>query len=364
MTKNTASAKAKSGVLSMTPLDQSIDEAEKTYYLFSAKLKALISTLTDHHEAILAFNRSQMQTTTAICEFLINSPLSQCLIGASTDENNPIVLRYKHDESKEDKDGKLNEHASKKTKADSKKTKADPSTKNDTTGRNNNLWSSGSTHLFDSAIENGTNFDKVEASFVAVLNATNDLNLTHAKNYMKWVIGYLVELEEILSTRIEGNLFQFRQMRQVYAHYTDKVQGLIDKVGKKKKGASSSLQDKLERNRLKLSGAEEAHNEFGTVLLAFMEEVTLRYFKDFIALLHMIIQLSINHSADVASVMKKFEETDAGLQRLCAEHGISIAGRLEELRPEARKLDKQAPMEELIISGEEKKEEDNSSVES
>mmetsp|Transcript_17727 Transcript_17727/g.27729 ORF Transcript_17727/g.27729 Transcript_17727/m.27729 type:complete len:357 (+) Transcript_17727:3-1073(+) len=348
-TRNAASAKAKSGALSMTPLDQSIDIAEKTYYLFSAKLKALISTLKSYHEAILAFNRSQMQTTTAICEFLINTPLSQCVIGTSIDEKNPVVLRYKHNEHGTD----INS---------SKETNADPSTKNGTTGSKNNNWSAGSTHSFDSAIEDGTNFDKVETSFVAVLNATNDLNLIHAKNYMNWVIGYLVELEEILSTRIEGKLFQFCQMRQVCAHYTDKVQGLSDKAGKKKKGASSSLQDKLDRNRLKLSGAEEAHNEFGTVLLAFMEEVTLRYFKDFIPLLHMIIQLSIKHSVDVASVMIKLEETDSGLQHLCAEHGISIAGRLEELRPEARKLDEEAPVEEEIISEDEKKEEGNSSV--
>jgi hypothetical protein len=165
--------------------------------------------------------------------------------------------------------------------------------------------------------------------------------------------------------RIEGKLFQFYEMRKVYAHYTDKVKGLSEKASKKKR-ASSRLQDKLHRNRLKLGGTKEAHDEFGKGLLALMEEVTVHYFKDFIPLLHMIIRLSINHSSDVASVMKRLEDVDASLKEVCEEHGISVAGRLEELRPESdvgKELSKvaEAPMEEEIISEEEKKDGETSS---
>ena len=127
-------------------------------------------------------------------------------------------------------------------------------------------------------------------------------------------------------------------MRQTYAHYTDKVQGLQGRVDKQKTkkaaGASAGLEGKLDRNRLKLSGAEEVHNDFGRSLLTLMEEVTIHYWKDMVPLLHMIIKSNINHSSDLATVMKKLEKTDSILKDVCEEHGISVTGRLEYLRPE------------------------------
>ena len=54
-------ANAKVGAMSKTTLDQAVDQAEETYHTFQVKLKSLISTLKNHHEAMLNLNRSQMQ---------------------------------------------------------------------------------------------------------------------------------------------------------------------------------------------------------------------------------------------------------------------------------------------------------------
>eukprot|EP01083_Nonionella_stella_P135234 411375_1 len=107
--------------------------------------------------------------------------------------------------------------------------------------------------------------ENIEESFKAVFNASNELNMVYAARYKEWIIGYIEEWDDITSTGIEGRLIQFRQMRQKYAHYTGKVQGLHVKVDKKKEkraaGAKSRLESKLDRNRIKLSGAEEVHND-------------------------------------------------------------------------------------------------------
>lgn len=137
--------------------------------------------------------------------------------------------------------------------------------------------------------------------------------------------------------RIEGKLIEYRRLRRSYAHYTDKVQGLHEKVDRQKKrasGASKRLESKLDRNRLKLSGAEEAHNDLGRSLLALIEEVTLHYWKDLVPLLHMMIQFSVSHTSDMATVMSKLEVVDVMLESISEEYGTSVAGRLEDLKPE------------------------------
>lgn len=90
----------------------------------------------------------------------------------------------------------------------------------------------------------------------------------------------------------------------------------------------------MDRNIIKLSGAEEAHNDFGRSLLSLIEEVTGNYWKDLVPLLHLSIQFHINHSADLATVMAQLEKTDETLKNISKQHGVSVTGRLEELRPE------------------------------
>ena len=228
--------------------------------------------------------------------------------------------------------------------------------------------SSGITHSFSSVLGDGQNMENIEESFKAVFNASNELNMVYAARYKEWIIGYIEEWDDITSTRqvqvpsisiffsscysfqhifiilylhqsrIEGRLIQFRQMRQKYAHYTGKVQGLHVKVDKKKEkraaGAKSRLESKLDRNRIKLSGAEEVHNDVGKSLVALIEEVTVNYWKDVVPLLHMTIQFKINHSSDLAAVMQKLKRTDATLKEVSEQHAISETGRLDYLKPE------------------------------
>ena len=112
-------------------------------------------------------------------------------------------------------------------------------------------------------------------------------------------LNQVVKLHNPFSNRIEGRLIEYRRLRKHYAHYTEKVQGLHEKVdrkhAKKSPQRNTRLESKLDRNRLKLSGAEEAHNDFGRSLLDLIEEVTMYYWKDLVPLLHMVIKFNIHH---------------------------------------------------------------------
>ncbi len=137
------------------------------------------------------------------------------------------------------------------------------------------------------------------------------------------------------SNRIEGRLIEFRKMRSSYAHYVDKVAGLHEKADKQKakskqvpKAASPRLASKLERNVVKLSGAEEAHDDYGRSLLLYIDEVTTTYWKDFVPLLHMFMKFSMNGSSDTTVVMKRLEKVDAILKK----SEIGVTGRLEALK--------------------------------
>jgi len=322
--------------MSTTTLDQAVDQAEETYHAFQVKLKALISTLISHHEMMLKFSSSQRQATTSICDLLINTPISKCVIGtdhcSKTEEDKP---------SEEDEDDNQNE-----AKADSTSSKDQSDgpqtvgnyTANEPGRKSEDRSMNECRHSFHSVIGRGKSLEDLEESFMGLFNASNDLNMVYAKRYMEWIVGYLEEWETIVSTRIEGRLIEYRKLRRSYAHYTDKVQGLHEKVVKQKakKAAKASfrLESKMDRNRLKLSGAEEAHNDIGRSLLSLIEEVTVYYWKDLVPLLHMMIQFSINHSSDLATVMAKLEKTDAILKNISEQHGTSVTGRLADLKPE------------------------------
>ncbi|KAL9186271.1 hypothetical protein ACHAXT_005509 [Thalassiosira profunda] len=312
-------ASAKVGPASPSSLDQAVDRAEDTFHAFRAKLKALISTLRAHNEAMVKFNSSQVEATNAICDLMITTPLAHCAIGAQTKEEEPS----KPDDGAEGKD---TEDAH------------DVSILESTTGsKQERFVSAGIAHSFDTVIGRGKDLNDVEESFKSMFNVASDVNAVYAARYKEWIIRYLEEWESIVTTRVEGKLLQLRKVRDTYVHYSDKVHGLHGQLDKRKaKGSPPKprLEDKLERNRLKLSGAEEAHHDLARSLISLIEDVTEHYWKDMIPLLHMTIQFSINHSSDLAAVMARLEKTEANLKNVCEQHELEVTGRLEDLKPE------------------------------
>mmetsp|Transcript_19534 Transcript_19534/g.41120 ORF Transcript_19534/g.41120 Transcript_19534/m.41120 type:complete len:381 (+) Transcript_19534:96-1238(+) len=323
---------SKVDVMSTTTLDQEIVQAESRYGLFRDRLKKLITTLKAHHEVMVKMNESQSMTTKALCEFVLNTPISNCIVG--TDDSKPVQ------EDIENK-GEIvtptekEENSSKSSEKTSDKNGATPESAVDQIKQEEMAASLHYTNSFDSIIANGKNLDDLDDSFMGIFNASNDINQVYAEKFRENIIGYVVQWDKIVSTRIEGRLIEFRKMRSSYAHYVDKVAGLHEKADKQKakskqvpKTASPRLANKLERNVVKLSGAEEAHDDYGRSLLLYIDEVTTTYWKDFVPLLHMFMKFSMNGASDTSVVMRRLEKVDAILKK----SEIGVTGRLEALK--------------------------------
>ena len=231
---------------------------------------------------------------------LITTSLAHCAIGTKEDDTS--------EPPDEDAQAKDTEDAH------------DVSILESTTGsKQERFVSAGIAHSFDTVIGRDKDLNDVEESFKSMFSVANDVNAVYAARYNEWIIRYLEEWESIVSTRVEGKLIQFRKVRDTYVHYSDKVHGLhgqLDKHKAKDGSPKPRLEDKLERNRLKLSGAEEAHHDLARSLISLIEDVTEHYWKDMIPLLHMTIQFSINHSSDLAAVMARLEKTEVNLINL------------------------------------------------
>lgn len=160
-----------------------------------------------------------LKATNSICDLLIDTPLTKCAFGTN---HGLQTEASEHDQE---------ENVAKTVSTSSKDQSDGPETLENAP----NIESPGDgMHSFDSVIGHGKNLDEIDESFQAIFNASNDVDLLYAKRYIDWIIGYLLQWDEIVNTRIEGRLIEFRQMRQKYAHYTGKVQGLHVKMDRQK----------------------------------------------------------------------------------------------------------------------------------
>lgn len=73
---------SKVSAMSTTTLDQEVDTAEGKYEIFRSRLHSLITTLKEHHGAMVKLNEAHLKTTKAVCDLLIDTKVSKVVIGA------------------------------------------------------------------------------------------------------------------------------------------------------------------------------------------------------------------------------------------------------------------------------------------
>ncbi|EED90903.1 predicted protein [Thalassiosira pseudonana CCMP1335] len=350
--------------MSTTTLDQEVDTAEGKYEIFRSRLHSLITTLKEHHGAMVKLNEAHLKTTKAVCDLLIDTKVSKVVIGAgdcpasSVIATKEISLKDQPHEKDEEENKENKPEVQENKPTDETKSSSSVSTPSKATEKQEEQSAHVSeaattpvfhmpdeyTHSFHKVID-GKSLDCPDLSFMALFNASDDINQHYAEKFRTYIIGYLEQWERIVSTRIEGRMIEFRKMRQDYSHYVNKTQVLHEKADKQKARsklipakASPRLASKLDRNILKLSGAEEAHDDYGRSLLLYIELVTSTYWKDLIPLLNMLCEFYLASSSDYADIMAKLQTTDANLRKLAMDHGVGMGGRLQALkakRPES-----------------------------
>lgn len=188
---------------------------------------------------------------------------------------------------------------------------------------------------FQSLVFDGSDFDEVHHSFVAVHEASHKLTVLYSDQYSSNIIKYVEEWDKAASTRIHGRLLEFDRMKLNLEHYVQKVDGLrtgIKKRERRSRRVSPKASQRFDRNELKLSGAREAYDSYGESLLLFLEEVTERAWRDCFPLLMRAMQYDINFSADQARVFSSLNETVEMLEELGAAREVDPDGRIRTLK--------------------------------
>lgn len=192
---------AKVGALSTTTLDQAVDKAEESYHAFRLKLRALIATLRTHHDMMLKMNESQMESIKAVCELLINTPVSRCVIGTDhAQEHDPPAEEER--KPLDDEQHELSKVSTTSTRGSNHRPEKQP------IGLESGRRSIGGTasardmgfHSFHSVL-GGQGTSDLNESFMGLFNDSNELNRLYARRYLDWIVGYLEEWETIVSTR-------------------------------------------------------------------------------------------------------------------------------------------------------------------
>ena len=131
----------------------------------------------------------------------MNTPVSKCVVG--TDQGSKAEEDRSGDTSTIEQDECGKDCGSKACGTISKEERVSPRNTAYSSEQESVRKSDGKTgaHSFHSVIGHGKNLDGLEESFMGLSNASNELNMIYAKQYMKWIIGYLEEWEKIVSTR-------------------------------------------------------------------------------------------------------------------------------------------------------------------
>ena len=120
-------------------------------------------------------------------------------------------------------------------------------------------------------------------SFLSVYqNASNDMGRSSQK-YQQEVVGYCVEWEEVVSTRIDKEMAATTGFRETYNHYQVKVDAMRKKVNiqeAKGEGINENVAEKLTRNEQKLDEASAKYETAAGPLCVLLEEVVHQGWKD------------------------------------------------------------------------------------
>ena len=111
--------------------------------------------------------------------------------------------------------------------------------------------------------------------------------------YQQCVLGYALEWEQVVTSKVDLELKQVKKLQQSRLHYEKKVEGLRKKVNtldNKGKDLSPDLMEKLARNEQKLKDAWEVHEIRASRLCFLIEEVVQYGWKDLYPLVANLIK--------------------------------------------------------------------------
>jgi len=145
-------------------------------------------------------------------------------------------------------------------------------------------------------------------SFAAIAQTASKQTGDIAASYQDSVVAYLVEWEEIITSRVEQGLKETGKLKEKLQHYQTKIEGLRKTVNKKDdtpKGVPKKLQAQLDRNEKKLDHAWNEHERSASMLCNLMEQVTARGWKDLAPVVLNSVQWEVERTSGEQDIFAK-----------------------------------------------------------
>lgn len=164
-------------------------------------------------------------------------------------------------------------------------------------------------------------------SLVSVARAASNQAQSFTESYKERVVDYCVEWEAIVSTRIDDELKETKQLNKRLNHYQSKVAGLRTKVNHyngTSTEAPSNLSTKLARNEVKLESAWKVHEQAASRLCNLIDEVTLQGWMDLYPLVVASMKWEVERASAELEAISKLQSVTNDLEKEFEKNSISV----------------------------------------
>ena len=137
-------------------------------------------------------------------------------------------------------------------------------------------------------------------SLASSVLAASKITLNMASVYQNRIIGYCIEWERVVTSRVDEGIQETKELHERLLHYDNKVDGLRRTINRKEdsgKAVSSQLQEKLDRNEEKLEQAWKAFEKSAANLSNLLEQVTTKGWKELAPLVLNCIQWEVQRAS-------------------------------------------------------------------
>ena len=146
-------------------------------------------------------------------------------------------------------------------------------------------------------------------SFLSAYTDASAQSGRYMNEYQSEIIDYIVEWENVVSSRVDKEMKDVNELRKTYNHYQVKVDGLRKKVNSaqaKGKSVNDATAEKLKRNEDKLDEASDEFEEAAAPLCYLFEEVVHNAYKDLYPLVLTMMEWESERSYTESTVFGKF----------------------------------------------------------
>jgi hypothetical protein len=171
-------------------------------------------------------------------------------------------------------------------------------------------------------------------SFASIQHLMAPKSQGYCDKYNQFVIGYVVEWDRVITTRVEKGLNNAETLRRDYDHYQKKAETLrasATAVMSKGKAVDPKAQERLARNEEKLITAKTAYDKFATEMCIYLEEVVERSWRDLHPFLVKVAQFEMTISKEEAASLGQMSLVIDALKTIGDQKKVDANGRLKAL---------------------------------